>query len=82
MSPHISKIIQLVLAEANSRRLDAGYGGRMDDGGASALETQVAYFNYGRTDTLPPEWIKFEKQAIAEADPDYKKYLELKKKFA
>jgi len=69
MSPHIHKIIELVLAEANSRRLDAGYGGRMDDGGVSMLETQVAYFNYGARGALPPEWFKYEKQAI---DPSFR----------
>lgn len=81
MSPHINKIIQLVLAEAHERRESAGYGGRWDDGGASVLETQVAYFNHGRNGVLPPEWLKHEKQAIAEADPEYTQFLKLKMKF-
>jgi hypothetical protein len=77
----VNKIIVLVRREAANRRDSAGYSGRWDDGGASTLETQVEYFNYGRAGTLPPEWAKFALQVSNEADPEYAKYLELRKKF-
>jgi hypothetical protein len=73
------KIIQLILNDAKSKRKDAGYGygGRMDDGGASNLEDQVKYFQYGLICKLPPEWESYKKQL----DPEYIEFLRLKRKF-
>lgn len=76
----IDDVIALVLKEAENCRTIVDYSGRWDDGGASLLKTQVEYFNYGRSGQLPPAWAKFAQQASNEADPEYVKYLELKKK--
>jgi len=77
----IEKVIAAVLAEARKVREDAGYGGRMDDGGASKLEDQVNYYRYGMTRTLPPDWGTFAEQVEREEDPEYAEYLRLQKKF-
>lgn len=77
----IDKVIELVLRDARNRKESAGFSGRWDDGGASTLETQVEYYNYGRAGTVPPAWAKFVQQADRESDPEYAKYLELKRKF-
>lgn len=71
------KIIPLVLQAAKSARDDAGYGGRMDDGGAHVLESQVKFFQYGLSCSLPPEWDQYKKLL----DPEYTEYLRLKRKF-
>ena len=73
----IDKLIEIVLTAAADARESAGYGGRMDDGGASRLEDQVKFYNYGRNGIVPPEWETYKK----ELDPEYQRYLELKKKF-
>lgn len=73
----IQKLINLVLADAKKSREDAGYSGRMDDGGASRLEDQVKFYNYGRNGATPPEWEHYEKQL----DPEFQEYQRLKKKF-
>lgn len=71
------KIIALVLNDASSKRNDAGYGGRMDDGGASRLEDQVKFFQYGLACKLPTEWEGYKKLL----DPEYVEYVRLKRKF-
>lgn len=78
----------LVLTEAKNAEMEAGYGGRMDDGGASDLRRQVLAYRAGWNQEVPQGWTEFYKQALRvyqqrqrEKDPDYKKYLELKNKF-
>jgi hypothetical protein len=71
------KVIELVLKDAIDKRNDAGYGGRMDDGGASRLEDQVKFFQYGLSCRLPTEWESYRKQL----DPEYLEYIRLKRKF-
>lgn len=73
----IEKIIKAVLEEVKVRRQTAGLNGEWHDGGASKLEEQVKFYNYGRNGIIPPEWIKYTK----ELDPEYKEYVRLKKKF-
>lgn len=82
---NIQKLIDLVLAVAKKRREDAGYSGLQHDGGATELELQVKFFNYGwdaashigRAVYPPKEWQEFEIQL----DPEYAQYQKLKKKF-
>ncbi len=74
-------VIALILIEARYIREAAGMGGRWDDGGAKVLEEQVKFFQYGKSRMLPPEWEKYARQVENNADPDYKQYLLLKKKF-
>jgi hypothetical protein len=71
------KVIPIVLEAAKTAREDAGYGGRMDDGGASILEAQVKFFQHGLACRLPPEWEQYKKLL----DPEYTEYLRLKRKF-
>lgn len=73
----IDKLIPLVLKDAENKKLDAGMGGRWDDGGASRLEDQVKFFQYGMRGQIPPEWKEYEKLL----DPEYIEYLRLKRKF-
>jgi hypothetical protein len=75
------KIFTLITADANKRREDAGYGGRVDDGGASLLETGVYFYKLGMEKRLPEEWESYFQQATNEADPEYAEYTRLKKKF-
>lgn len=73
----IDKLIPLVLKDAESKKLDAGYSGRWDDGGGGRLEEQVKFFQYGLRGQVPPEWKEYEKLL----DPEYIEYLRLKRKF-
>jgi hypothetical protein len=72
-----SRIIDIILKDAENIRITAGFYGSFDDGGASVLESQVKFYEYGARGIIPPEWKKYENKL----DPEYSKYLELKKKF-
>jgi hypothetical protein len=67
----LQKLTEIILREAI----------RKEDGGdyrfANTLREQVKFFMYGFTLTVPPEWKQFQDRL----DPEYSKYLELKKKF-
>jgi hypothetical protein len=71
------KIISIIQREAHDARESAGYNGSMHDGGASRLEEQIRFFEYGLVCTFPPEWEAYKKQI----DPEYTEYLRLKRKF-
>lgn len=73
----IDKLITLVLTDANTRKENAGYDGRWDDGGGGRLEEQVKFYQYGLQATIPPEWEQYKKLL----DPEYLEYLRLKRKF-
>lgn len=77
----IRHIIELVLNEARSKEEAAGYSGASHDGGASVLQTQVQFYEYGRQGVIPPEWNKHAKMAKAQTDPEYQTFLRLKEKF-
>lgn len=82
----LDKVIELRLADAESARLSAAYGGAYHDGGSGNLLNQVKFFNYGRNGTFPPEWNETLKKAKKillqeENSVEYRKFLELKKKF-
>jgi hypothetical protein len=74
---NIDKIIELVLQDAVDKELGASQAGGFGDNGASRLREQVAFYNYGRYGIIPQEWGKYTNKL----DPEYQKYLELKKKF-
>jgi hypothetical protein len=73
----IADVIKLVLEDAHSKREGAAFMGERGDRGASTLEMQVRFYKYGLNAELPTEWVKYS----AQLDPEYKQYLELKKKF-
>lgn len=66
---------------ADNKELDAGMGGRHDDGGARILRQQISFYQMGRNGTIPSDWERYANELKNEKDPEYAKYLELKKKF-
>lgn len=76
-SNDIDTIIKIVLEDAKLCETNAGFSGAYDDGGATRLRDAVKYYKYGCEMIVPPEW----KQYLIKLDPEYEKYLELKKKF-
>ena len=68
------EVCEMVLAHAADARMDAGYGGRYDDGGASHMEELVKFFNHGLKGELPPEWEKY----LDKNHPNYTRYLRMK----
>lgn len=81
MNISIEQIMSIILNAAHSAREGAGFGGRWDDGGAGALETQVRFYRYGQQGIVPPEWREYAEQAKKEADPEYATYQRLQQKF-
>ena len=81
MNIDIKEVIKIVLIDAEKRRNDAGYGGRMDDGGASALKEQVEYYLAGMNGEIPENWQKYVKEIKILSDPEYANYIRLKQKF-
>lgn len=77
----IEKLIELVLKDAHNKSEDAGFGGRMDDGGASVMRSQVEFYRAGLNKTIPTEWDKYVKKYLEIYDPEYSEYLRLKQKF-
>jgi parvulin-like peptidyl-prolyl isomerase len=77
----INKVKRIVASKADDAREAAGAMGSYSDGGASTIAMQLEYYGYGQRGEIPPAWQDAAKQAEHEADPDYAKYQELKKKF-
>ena len=73
----VLRALTLVREDARRRRDDAGW----DDGDGERLEEQLRFFQYGRVGAFPPEWSAYMEQATRESDPDYARYLELRRKF-
>ena len=73
----IEQLIKMVLSAADKAGKDAGYGGRMDDGGAARLREQVKFYEYGASGVVPTDWKRFEEQL----DPDWGEYQRLRIKF-
>jgi hypothetical protein len=77
-------IKESVARSAAEARDDAGYGGRMDDGGASNMEERLKYWldgikfaSTGNTEV----YSSIAKRLDKETDPEYKDYKRLKEKF-
>jgi len=77
----IAAIKTKILREAKQRRDDAGYSGHHHDGGASMLEAQVKWYEYGRKGVLPPEWKEYAHAVENENDPEWAEYQRLRKRF-
>jgi len=73
----MEQLIKIVKSAADNAEKNAAYGGQMNDGEASKIRTQAYFYEYGMELIMPKEWEEYEK----EMDPEYNKYLELKKKF-
>ena len=74
-------VFLIIEKEAETRNLNAAYGGSHGDGGASILRDQVKFYKYGRDGLIPPEWEPYIRQAERERDPEYAELMRLKKKF-
>lgn len=77
----IQAIEATVLQVAKDRRESAAYNGAKHDGGASVLEGQVRWYEYGRKGVVPPEWEEYARAVKNERDPEWKDYQRLRKKF-
>lgn len=77
----IELLLQALEEDAKSREVDAGYSGSWGDNGAGALRDKIAIYRHGMAKTIPPEWTRLAREIIKQEDPEYKKFLELKKKF-
>lgn len=77
MNVDMNALQRAILMDADDRRISAGYQGSYNDGGASTLEMQVKFYNYGRQGVVPSEWNGY----MSQLDSEYQKYLELRKKF-
>lgn len=84
----ITTILNLILEDAKEKRKNAGMAGSWNDNGASDFERQVKIYRHGMSHTIPEDWEKYETQARKilkkksnESDPEYQRYLALKKKF-
>lgn len=85
MNTKLLKFIkESVARSASAARDDAGYGGRMDDGGASNMEERLKYWldgikfaSTGDTEVYSSIAKRLEK----ETDPEYEDYKRLKEKF-
>lgn len=74
----INKLIDIIIDKAKVVRTTATMNGEYGDGGASVLEDQIKFYQYGRDGIIPPEW---EKKYGNQLDPEWDEYLRLKKKF-
>lgn len=77
----VAKAISKLREEADDVERNAAYGGAMHDGGASRMRAEVIAYEAGLKRTIPPFLEPFVKQIEREEDPEYSKFLELKRKF-
>lgn len=76
-----AQIISWVVNEAQTRRDNAGYAGRWDDGGSDALLREVEAYQAGRAGTVPPSWQPIIEKHVQQLDAEYQEYLRLANKF-
>ncbi len=79
--PTISDLIRRVIQRGENVANDAAYGGHHHDGGGGRIKSEAEFYLMGMNGEVPKEWEKDWKQLQKESDPDYEKYLSLKKKF-
>lgn len=75
------ELIIAKLKDAEGKRVSAGFAGSWGDGGCSHEMNALRLFAYGWNHEFPPEWNDEIKQKENEKDPEYAKFLELKKRF-
>jgi hypothetical protein len=84
---YIVEAIGKIEKDAEKRKNDAAWAGRMDDGGASLLQEKLEIFETmwdGKplAESRVPKFIKSTLIGVERLyDPEYQKYLELKAKF-
>lgn len=81
----LTKAKKLYVIDYQDRKMNAGYGGQQHDGGYDAAMNVLSAFNAGVAFTkhkTPPDFLKdYIQEAENLEDPEYRKYLELKRKF-
>lgn len=84
-NPVLREIVATISSSAAQKAISAGYNGAMDDGGASADIIALNAFLDGvtfATTGVTKNYKDINKEVHNRLDKDYKKYLELKAKFA
>lgn len=66
---------------ADDLEMNAAYGGSMSDGGASRKRENLEFWLSGVRQDVPKQYAQLVKEFESKKDPEYQKYLELKKKF-
>lgn len=77
----LRSIAKSILLKARQLRDAAGHDGRYDDGGASALEAQVACFLAGLDGRLPDVWKAYVEERQAAERRDFEEYRRLWSKY-
>jgi thiamine kinase-like enzyme len=77
----LSKVLAIVKEDIENRRTIAAYNGERSDGGAGHIQRELDVFLAVVNGHFPPTWKSYIEKAKQEGDPEYEKYLELKKKF-
>lgn len=77
----IAKAISKFHEAADKIEKDCAYSGTMHDGGASRMRSEVIAYEAGLRRIIPSFLEPFVKQIEKEEDPEYSKFLELKRKF-
>lgn len=83
LNDEMASFIEHALRKAQTQRDNAGMSGSHHDGGASTIEGMITTWLDGAQGQLPSVYplVDMHKQWVRESDPEYQKYLELKKRF-
>ena len=76
-----NNFLEFIRSKAHDYRENAAHGGRMDDGGARELESQIDAYCAGMKGSVPINWESYVTEYERISDPEYKNYLRLKQKF-
>lgn len=66
---------------ADDLEMNAAYSGSMSDSGASRKRENLAFWLSGVRQDVPKQYAQLANEFESKKDPEYQKYLELKKKF-
>lgn len=77
----MTDLMTMLENQAKALADDAGYGGRMDDGGSGLLRLQMKFFEYGFDRQIPTEWEDLVGDIQNQNDPEWEEYQRLKARF-
>lgn len=75
--PNHKEMIDAVVTEAAIKEMNAAYSGLSHDGGSGNLIVQLIAWLHGIQGTVPSSLHRYDR----DTDPEYQRYLELKRKF-
>lgn len=81
MADGIDKFLSFLERKHHKLQVDAGLNGDTYSPAAYRLRTELDAYQAARSGVLPESWKKDYSDFIKQQDPEYEKYLELKKKF-